>query len=145
MSPTIGDAAEQRFTILLSDDDHAVRRSIQLMLRSRGYRVRSYTSGSALLADPQSLDADCLIVDYRMPDIDGLALLKGLRSQGWQGSAIMISAYHDPQLEERAREAGFDSVIAKPIIFRAVLEAVARYSNDLQRLDAGRSDRSQSA
>ena len=134
MSPTPGATAKQRFTILLSDDDHGVRRSIQLMLRARGYLVRAYTSGSALLADPQSLCADCLIVDYRMPDIDGLALLKGLKSKGWRGSAIMISAYSDPQLEKRAREAGFDDVIAKPIISRAVLDAVARHSNDQQRL-----------
>lgn len=134
MPPTTGYTAEQRFTILLSDDDHGVRRSIQLMLTARGYHVRGYTSGRALLADPQSSCADCLIVDYRMPDIDGLALLKGLRSKGWRGGAIMISAYYDPRLEKRAQEAGFDDVIAKPIIFRAVLDAVARHSNDQQRL-----------
>lgn len=130
MPPTTGDKAEQRFTILLSDDDHAVRRSIQLMLRSRGYGVRAYTSGSALLADPQAIGADCLIADYRMPDIDGLTLLAGLRNKGWWGQAIMISAYHDKRLEQLARQSGFDDVIAKPIVYRAILEAVGRHRHD---------------
>ncbi|MBA4308287.1 MAG: response regulator [Sphingopyxis sp.] len=128
MSEPVGKQPATSFTILLSDDDHGVRRSIQLMLRARGYTVRSYTSGRALLADPRSLRADCLVVDYHMPDVDGLNLLKRLQAKGWDGSAILISAYWNPTLEARAREAGFGDVIAKPAIARALLEAVAGYS-----------------
>jgi len=135
MPPNRGDPAQQRFTILLSDDDHTVRRSIQLMLRSRGHHVRGYTSASAVLADPQAMRGDCLIVDYRMPDIDGLTLLAGLRHKGWEGSAILISAYHDRKLEQRARRAGFDDVIAKPLLYRALLEAVARHQQAHDRAD----------
>lgn len=130
MSAPIAKMPVPGFTILLSDDDAGVRRSIQLLLRSQGHQVRSYTSGSALLADPQASNADCLIVDYRMPDINGLALLKGLRERGWQGKAILISAFHDKDLEQQGRSAGFDEVIAKPLISRSILDAVARYSGD---------------
>jgi FixJ family two-component response regulator len=105
------------------------------MLRAKGYGVRAYTSGRALLADPKALSADCLIVDYRMPDVDGLTLLAGLRRKNWRGSAILISAYHDRKLEQRARLAGFDDVIAKPIIYRAVLDTVARHCQDRRRTD----------
>lgn len=116
----------RRYTILVSDDDPGVRRGLQLLLRAGGYAVSGYTTGSALLADPRAREADCVILDYRMPDIDGLTLLDTLRRQGWRGGAILISGFYDEDLERRARAAGFDQVIAKPMIGRAVLEAVRR-------------------
>ncbi|WP_252365047.1 response regulator [Sphingobium yanoikuyae] len=79
-----------RYTILVSDDDPGVRRGLQLLLRSRGYAVWGYTTGHALLADPRAKEADCVILDYRMPDIDGFAMLRHLREIGWSGRAIMI-------------------------------------------------------
>lgn len=129
MPVSIGDSPEKRLTILVSDDDHGVRRSLQLLLRSQGYQVRAFTSGSALLADPHSACADCLIVDYRMPDIDGLEVLRNLKRKGWCGTAIMISAYRSEQLETRARQAGFEEVLAKPLIARAVLKAMEKHLN----------------
>ena len=130
MSVHIGQSYRHPFTILVSDDDPGVRRSTQLMLRAQGFRVRAYTSGSALLADPRSLHADCLVVDFRMPDIDGLSLLERLRAKGWCGCAIMISAYHDDALEREARRVGFEHVISKPLIARALLEAIACSARD---------------
>lgn len=118
------------YTILVSDDDAAIRRSLQLVLNARGYQARGYTSGSALIADPRALSADCIVVDYRMPDIDGLTLLCRLRGKGWRGRAILISAYHDRWLERRAREQGFDEVIPKPFIRGAILDAIARFVSD---------------
>lgn len=115
-----------RFTILVSDDDPGVRRGLQLLLRARGYAVCGYTTGSALLADPRAKEADCVILDYRMPDIDGLMMLGRLRQQGWRGRAILISGFCDDGLAQRAREAGFDHVLSKPVIGRAVLDAVRR-------------------
>jgi FixJ family two-component response regulator len=119
---------DRRYTVLVSDDDPGVRRGLLLLLRARGYAVSGYTTGSALLADPRAREADCVILDYRMPDIDGLTLLDHLRRQGWRGDAILISGFYDEDLEQRARAAGFDQVIAKPVIGRAVLEALRRRS-----------------
>ena len=93
-----------RYTILVSDDDPGVRRGLQLLLRSRGYAVWGYTTGHALLADPRAKEADCVILDYRMPDIDGFAMLRHLREIGWSGRAIMISGFHDTLLAWRAAE-----------------------------------------
>ena len=116
------------FTILVSDDDHRVRRSIQLMLCSCGYAVRSYTSGSALLADPQAMCGNCLVVDYHMVDVDGFTILQTLRAKGWCGKAIMVSAYCDQSLDACALKTGFDEVIAKPFVARAIIDAIARYA-----------------
>lgn len=111
--------------ILLSEDDPAVRRSIQLLLRSRGYDVRAYTSGSALLSDPQARTGTCLIVDYRMPDVDGIAMLRRLRSEGWRGAAILMTGYYDSELARRATEEGFDAVLRKPLGDQVLLETIA--------------------
>lgn len=130
---SVSSRRERRYTILVSDDDPGVRRGLQLLLRSRGYTVCGYTTGSALLADPRAKDADCVILDYRMPDIDGFTILQNLRQNGWTGHAIMISGFHDAVLAKRAAEAGFDHVIAKPLIGRALLDAVGRYSAQSRR------------
>ncbi|MDF0544142.1 response regulator [Sphingobium sp. H39-3-25] len=124
---------DRRYTILVSDDDPGVRRALQLLLRSRGYAVSGYTSGSALLADRCAKDADCVILDYHMPDIDGFAMLRYLRHTGWSGHAVMISGFHDGVLAQRAAEAGFDLVIAKPLIGRVLLQAIERYRHQTDR------------
>lgn len=128
MPVPIGKSPTDPFTILVSDDDHRFRRSIQLMLCSCGYTVRSYTSGSALLADPQAMCGHCLVADDCMTDIDGFAILEALRVKGWCGKAIMVSANCDQSLHERARKAGFDEVFAKPLVARAIIDAIARYA-----------------
>lgn len=128
MSTSSGKKPRTAFTILLSDDENAVRRSMQLMLCACGYSVRSYASGNALLSDPQALSANCLVVDYRMPDVDGFSILQGLRAKGWKGKALMVTAYCDHVLETRARAAGFDEVVAKPFVARAIIDAIARFA-----------------
>ena len=80
-----------RYTILVSDDDPGVRRGLQLLLRSRGYAVWGYTTGHALLADPRAKEADCVILDYRMPDIDGFAMLRHLREIGYLLFELFVS------------------------------------------------------
>lgn len=112
-------------TVLVSDDEPAIRRSLHLLLRARGYNVSGYTSGTALLSDPNALSADCAILDYRMPDVDGFTILERLRSRGWQGAAILISGVPDDDLARKARAAGFAEFLAKPLLGRAVLDAVA--------------------
>jgi FixJ family two-component response regulator len=110
----------------LVEDDPAVRRSLQLLLRGRGFDVRAYASGLDLLADPTSLLARGLIADFRMPDADGLMVLQTLRARGWTGSALLITGFPIRGLTERAVAVGFDRVIQKPLIDGAFADAVER-------------------
>src|SRR3546814_19413251 len=80
-----------------------------------------------------TLFRSCVILDYRMPDIDGCAMLRHLREIGWSGRAIMISGFHDTLLAWRAAEAGFDHVLAKPLIGRALLDALDRHRAEVLR------------
>jgi FixJ family two-component response regulator len=88
--------------------------------------VRSYASGAALLADRSTRDAACIVTDYAMPDIDGMALLREMRADGWGGPAILITAYHSHSLRERAVIDGFAEVIEKPLADRLLTDTVAR-------------------
>lgn len=126
----------ERPKIILVEDDPAVRRSLQLLLQGRGYAIRSYASSAALLADPTGLDAVCLVTDYRMPELDGFAVLRALRGRSWRGVAILITAYHSRDLVERAREEGFDSVLEKPLREHALADALSRLTGQSK---AGRS------
>jgi FixJ family two-component response regulator len=116
--------------VLLVEDDHAVRRSLQLLLRGRGLDVRAYASGAALLADPGALSASCLVADYRMPEVNGFDVLQGLRDLGWMGQALLITGFPSAELMARARQAGFSHVVEKPLVDSVLLEAVERLTRE---------------
>jgi FixJ family two-component response regulator len=116
----------RRVRLLLVEDEPSVRRSLQLLLRGRGFDVRAYASGLDLLADPTILTAGGLITDYRMPDIDGFQILGRLRDQGWTGSALLITGFPSAGLAERVKQAGFDKIIEKPLVDAALFDAVER-------------------
>lgn len=120
------DSGNGRPKILLVEDDPAVRRSLQLLLSGRGYDVRSYASSSKLLADAANRTAVCFIADYRMPGLDGIAVLRELRGGGWKGAAILITAFPSPDLAPRALREGFDIVLEKPLRDSAISEALSR-------------------
>jgi FixJ family two-component response regulator len=101
--------------LLLVEDDPAVRRSLQLVIQASGHDVRAYASGATLLADPSSLDAACLVADYRMPEYDGIDTLVQLRAKGWTGPAILITGFPSAGLTNCALGAGFDIVLEKPL------------------------------
>lgn len=112
--------------IVIVEDDAGVRRSLQLLLAGRGYKVRAYPSACGLASDPQALRADCLVADLVMPDGCGLALLGQMQGAGWRGRAVLISGHLDPRWEARARGAGYDAVFAKPLAESTLLECLDR-------------------
>lgn len=120
-----GSEAQQRSTILLIEDDPAVRRSLQLILQGGGFAVRSYATSAALLADPNIRDAQAVVADYRLSDSDGLQVLRGLHAAGFRGPAVLVTGFGTPELEARAREAGFARLLEKPLADRVLREAMA--------------------
>lgn len=118
-------SATERPTILLVEDEPSVRRSLQLVLQGGGYHVRSFATGAALLADPLSPKASAIVADYRLPDRDGVAILKLLRLQGFNGPAILVTAFNSPDLTASALKAGYTRVLEKPLGDRVLRDAVA--------------------
>ena len=68
--------------ILLVDDDAAVRNALKFSLEMEGFSVRLYPTPEALLAESNLPAVGCLVIDYRMPEIDGLELVERLRNRG---------------------------------------------------------------
>ena len=102
-------------SILLVEDDDAVRRSLQLLLRSRGYDVRAHASAVGLAQDLGARGCDCLVADLMMPQVDAIQLLAEFRAAGWKGKSVLISGHLDARWESKAREAGFDVALRKPL------------------------------
>lgn len=112
--------------VVIVEDDNGVRRSLQLLLQGHGFDVRAYASPEALLADPQAARADCILADYRLTAMDGIAMLGRLRMRGWGGAAILMTAFGSHELTARAKSAGFADVFQEPFKDHILITALKR-------------------
>jgi len=110
-------------TIIIIDDDAQVLRSLCFLLETEGYRVLTFGSAMELLAEPELPANACFVVDYRMPIMDGIALLKQIREKYPDVPALIITGYPDNSIEPRAAELGI-GVIRKPHLDDALLHGI---------------------
>ena len=109
--------------ILLVDDDPAIRASLRFSLELEGYEVATFAAAEELLASPHIPDSDCLVLDYRLPGMDGLELLELLRRRGVTLPAVLITT--TPSRRVRARAAGQNAMlIEKPLLCDALTAAI---------------------
>jgi FixJ family two-component response regulator len=120
--------------LLLVEDDAGVRRSLQLLLQAKGFDVRAYATGAALLADPSADGASLFVADYSMDDLDGIEVLSRLRARGWAKPAVLITAFSSPALDARARANGFDKVLEKPFRDQVLIDTVTKLADRERRL-----------
>jgi two-component system response regulator FixJ len=107
------------------DDDEAVRRSLALLLFSEGYTVRTYASAENFLdAAPQTLGG-CVVVDVRMPGMDGLQLQEHLTAQSVHLPVVVVTGHADIALAVRAMKAGARDFLEKPYTNERMIQAVA--------------------
>lgn len=112
----------QEHTIAVVDDDPAVCDSTRMLLEAYDLDVRTYQSGADFLRE--NPDIACLIVDYRMPGLNGLDFMSELRRRGNNVPAIMMTAIADPSIEQRAAELGIKRVLRKPLSNRLLLDVI---------------------
>ena len=119
-------AGAPRGRLILVEDDEAVRRSLQLLLSWQGFEVRSYASAAAAISHvAEHKGSDVLVTDYRLPDGDGIGLIRSLRRDGWRGRAILITGFPTPTLIDCALASGFDAVLEKPLRQHELVGALA--------------------
>jgi FixJ family two-component response regulator len=110
--------------VLVVDDDAAVRGALKFALEVEGFRVLLYDSAAALLADGSLPERACLVIDYRMPDVDGLELVDVLRARQVALPAILISGRVNKELRMRAGRCGVIRVLEKPLSDMALIESI---------------------
>src|ERR1700704_4020930 len=114
--------------VMVVDDTLRVRNMLTSMLALDGFEVVGSTGdGRDAIATIDALDPDVVIIDYKMPGIDGLETARRMREMRPAQVMIMYSAFIDPQLQEAAQEAGIAVCLAK-------VEGLAALEHEITRL-----------
>ncbi len=114
----------ERPVVFVVDDDESVRRSLKRLMKSVGFDVRVFTSAKDFLEQGCQNVPGCLILDVRMPGIDGLELQEKLRASGSQMPIIFITAHEDDKAQERATRMGAVAFLQKPFEDQVLLDAI---------------------
>jgi FixJ family two-component response regulator len=129
-------------TVYVVDDDASIRESLSSLIRSAGMAVEVFDSPLAFLAMDKLVDFACLVLDVRMPGLDGLALQEKLGASGREIPIIFITGHGDVPLAVRAMKAGAIDFLNKPFNDTDLLQAIA---HALSRVSAASDERSATA
>jgi len=108
------------------DDDADVRASLSFLLGGAGYEVQSYPSGEVFVAALPELAPGCLLLDMRMPGLDGFGVLEALSEQKADIPAVVLTGHGDIPQAVRAMKAGAVDFLEKPYERAALLKVVER-------------------
>lgn len=114
------------------DDDDAVRSSLRLLLKSCGWRTRTFGSAGEFLGNLAEEFPDCLLLDLNMPGMNGAELLENLAGQCRQVPVIVMTGHPDSQLVTRARLAGARVILHKPFDAEVLTAFIERISSPAQ-------------
>ncbi|MBI3086782.1 MAG: sigma-54-dependent Fis family transcriptional regulator, partial [candidate division NC10 bacterium] len=101
-------------TVLVVDDEHLIRWSLEQQLRRDGYTVLLAETGAEALSKAQAESPDLILLDVRLPDADGLEILERLRASDPESLVIMITAHGGVQSAVRAMKLGAYDYVIKP-------------------------------
>jgi two-component system, LuxR family, response regulator FixJ len=117
-------------TVFVVDDDAAVLGSLRFLLETDGFAVRTFRNATALLNASGAHGADCYVIDYKMPDINGLELVGRLRQSDGETPVILITGYPDVNISARAAAAGVKDVILKPLLDENLVKRIRHAIQD---------------
>jgi CheY-like chemotaxis protein len=116
MKAAMSPFANEKYRVLVVDDDPSVLATYRRLLKRAGYTTVAESDPRQVLANGM-LDQgiDLILVDYKMPGMDGLTFLSQLRRRECKARCILISAYLNDELRSQARNLGVDRVLDKPV------------------------------
>lgn len=106
------------------DDDPAVRNSLRFLLKASGYEAATYASGPELLSQANELRTGCVLTDVRMPEMNGIELVRQLKALGVGHPVIVMTGHADVPLAVEAMRAGVVDFIEKPFDDEALLASI---------------------
>ncbi|QWG19890.1 response regulator [Bradyrhizobium sediminis] len=117
-------SAPAKPTVYVVDDDADVLGSLRFLLETDGFNVRTFRNGAALLSAVRSTGVDCFVIDYKMPDINGIDLARRLRNRDMMAPIILITGYPDENISARAAAAGVRDVLLKPLLEESLVTRI---------------------
>jgi FixJ family two-component response regulator len=125
--------ADSQQTVYVVEDDEAVRDSLELLLKSDGKPVKTYDNANAFLKDYAESMAGCIVLDIRMPGMDGMELQKKLNEKHSILPIIFVTGHGDVPMAVDAMKEGAIDFIQKPYREEALLEKIdAALSQDVE-------------
>jgi FixJ family two-component response regulator len=118
-----GEGIAVRRTVIVVDDDPAVRNSLKFSLELEGFSVEAFASGRELLESGNLPAGSCLVVDQRLPGMSGLDLIARLRARSIAMPAILITTHPSTALAERAVRANIP-IVEKPLLGNALIDRI---------------------
>jgi FixJ family two-component response regulator len=115
--------------ILVVDDDPAVRDALKFSLELEGLTVHTCGSGMALLDRSDLGQAGCIVLDYKMPEMDGLEVLEKLEERMIEVPVILITSSVSTQIRGRAKRAGVAHILEKPLLGSALIDRIREITN----------------
>ena len=106
------------------DDDESLRRALRNLLGSVGFRVETFASAEAFLESAHQGQTGCLVLDLRMPGMNGLDLLNHLSVAGSRIPAVILTAHGDDEARRRSLQSGAVAFLSKPFNGQVLLDAV---------------------
>jgi RNA polymerase sigma factor (sigma-70 family) len=108
------------------DDDASFRKAVARLLRTSGYQVVLYESALQLLVKPPGTEAGCILLDVRMPDLNGPELQSRLVEMGNTLPIVFLTGHGDIPTSVRAIKAGAEDFLSKPVSRKTLIEAIQR-------------------
>jgi signal transduction histidine kinase len=112
--------------VLVVDDNRDAADALSLLLQTQGHEVQTAYDGEQALRMAPQFDADLVLLDIGLPQMNGLEVARQLRSRGIGARLVALSGYGQPDDLRRSREAGFDEHLVKPVDFARVAQVLAQ-------------------
>lgn len=115
------------------DDEDSIRRSVGFMLKTAGYLVETWCSGQAFLKEVRHVEEGCILLDVRMPEIDGLEVQRLLAERGVTMPIVIMTGHGDVSIAIQAMKGGAVDFLEKPFekasLINAIEDAFGRMAN----------------
>ena len=119
-------------TIFLVDDDEAIRHSASFMLRHAGFLVKTFPDGMTFLEQVSADNEGCILLDVRMPGMDGLAVQNALNQRGVKMPVIVLTGHGDVPVAVEAMKRGAIEFLEKPYEKQTLVSAIENAFEQLE-------------